>query len=482
MAESFPIVRPIIKPFCNSGQKVWVVNDPTGEEGRASYERGFPPETMIKKAFGGTPPWGTDFNGLFNDITGHLVRAQLGGGSYFWSDDVAAAGGYPFHARLKKYDTSLPYDLVSTQGDNSYNFTTDESQIGLNKPWALAMGLDWWVSGFNYDRAGLYVIDPEDSMIYVSMQPSVGKQPRLHNGRTNYWLNLYSWILVVTTPKTAQSFFVREDGDDSNDGMDDTPESAFRTAQGALEGIMGVQNTSPYEIYIQFTTDGDFGPVDFDCSTVSSKAVYFIGGANNVRITGKGSDNDGTRQAAVSIRGGTVYWRNLKAEYTSDHELGGLTASVMHIQNGATVYWEGSNTYTMITGDTPAAERHGIWTQGGQLHMRGTQEIAGSLTAAVFQASDNGVCNTQTFDQLTITITNVSGARQFINCNNYGMFNRYINITFNSGTVTANKIGQKYYVGPFCRINTKGWGDSGMGTAYFPGFNEGYEEKYGLYE
>lgn len=64
------------------------------ETQRASWEIGFPPVTMTRISAGGKPPEGPDFNGLFREITQHIVH-QNKGGMYKFSPEVVAAGGYP---------------------------------------------------------------------------------------------------------------------------------------------------------------------------------------------------------------------------------------------------------------------------------------------------------------------------------------------------------------------------------------------------
>src|SRR6185312_1015683 len=70
---------------------------PSGTPGTASYQTGFTSVNMEPKASGGVPPWGPDFNGLFQAQTTAQIWQQSG---YTWTFDSAFAsnaniGGYP---------------------------------------------------------------------------------------------------------------------------------------------------------------------------------------------------------------------------------------------------------------------------------------------------------------------------------------------------------------------------------------------------
>lgn len=93
-------------PFAQNGprQLVPVESQVNVEPGRASFDTGFPPATMIAPAAGGVPPYGTDFNGVLYAITS-LLRWQNSGGTYTYDADLAEEiGGYPAGAVLLKGD------------------------------------------------------------------------------------------------------------------------------------------------------------------------------------------------------------------------------------------------------------------------------------------------------------------------------------------------------------------------------------------
>jgi hypothetical protein len=72
-----------------------IPNVPSGTPGKASLQTGFPPENWLPIGAGGTPPWGADFNGLFNQITLWNQWQAAGGPSPYDATFQAAVGGYP---------------------------------------------------------------------------------------------------------------------------------------------------------------------------------------------------------------------------------------------------------------------------------------------------------------------------------------------------------------------------------------------------
>lgn len=66
----------------------------------ATYSVGFPAVTMQPLSSGGLPPKGSDFNGIFYDITDNIVF-QTQGNTYPYNAAYATAiGGYPLNARI----------------------------------------------------------------------------------------------------------------------------------------------------------------------------------------------------------------------------------------------------------------------------------------------------------------------------------------------------------------------------------------------
>ncbi|MFV8908097.1 hypothetical protein ABQ333_22970 [Serratia fonticola] len=93
--SSFP--KKLSIPFANSGDKQNIPNNSQIgiDDGRASYDDGFPPLTRTPLSAGGKPPYGTDMNGVLFDITGS-ARWSAAGASYKYDSTFSSAiGGYP---------------------------------------------------------------------------------------------------------------------------------------------------------------------------------------------------------------------------------------------------------------------------------------------------------------------------------------------------------------------------------------------------
>lgn len=117
--SSQPKLLPV--PFADAGSKQNIPNDSQIgiTAGRASYVDGFPPLTRTPLAAGGVPPFGTDFNGVLNDITSAVRWAQSGAGYPFSASFNTAIGGYPKGAKIP--NSSLDGFWVNTVDGNQNN-------------------------------------------------------------------------------------------------------------------------------------------------------------------------------------------------------------------------------------------------------------------------------------------------------------------------------------------------------------------------
>lgn len=89
-------------PFAQSGTKniIPVASQIGVTPGAASFTDGFPPLTMTPLAAGGVPPYGADFNGIFNFLSAAVRWGQAGGRYPFDAAFSTAVGGYPKGAVL----------------------------------------------------------------------------------------------------------------------------------------------------------------------------------------------------------------------------------------------------------------------------------------------------------------------------------------------------------------------------------------------
>lgn len=135
--SNLPKLLPV--PFANSGSKqdIPVASQIGVSGGRASYTDGFPPLTRTPIAAGGIPPFGTDFNGVLNDITTAIRWSQAGGGYGYDSTFSSAVSGYPIGARL-----------LNSTGDgywlNTVDNNTNNPEVSSSTP------LTGWVPDENH--------------------------------------------------------------------------------------------------------------------------------------------------------------------------------------------------------------------------------------------------------------------------------------------------------------------------------------------
>ncbi|MGC0863478.1 hypothetical protein [Pantoea agglomerans] len=118
-------------PFADNGARKNIPNDSQIgiTAGRASYADGFPPLTRTPLAAGGVPPFGTDFNGVLNDITAALRWSQSGAGYPFNAAFNTAISGYPKGARIPN-STLDGYWLNTTDGNTANPEVTGAATTG----------------------------------------------------------------------------------------------------------------------------------------------------------------------------------------------------------------------------------------------------------------------------------------------------------------------------------------------------------------
>lgn len=123
-------------PFAKDGDKnnLPEENDDATNPQLADLKNGFPPITSLLPANGGIPPERKDFNALGYLTTLYDYFYQVGG-TFGWNDDICEdIGGYPVGARLwytkQNGETIIVRSMI---GNNTYNFTQDESYIDGEK-------------------------------------------------------------------------------------------------------------------------------------------------------------------------------------------------------------------------------------------------------------------------------------------------------------------------------------------------------------
>lgn len=206
-----PIPAPplLVLPFANAGAKNVIPVAPPITPGAASFQLGFPPETMIPIASGGTPPFGQDVNGVLYDVSAHSVWQNAGGQYQFSATLAAAIGGYPVGMVLQSNDGQASY--VNILANNSTDFNTTPASIGVSwLPWAGNSG----VSGKRYINANTNLV----------------------NG---WWLvdsAYYAAPLVLTLPPLVASSRISLTFEDASNGWDLYPIRLARNG-GLINGV-----------------------------------------------------------------------------------------------------------------------------------------------------------------------------------------------------------------------------------------------------
>src|SRR5262245_1489663 len=91
----------------------------TGDPARASYELGFPPQTMTEILAGGTPPYGQDVNGILFALSAHAAAIQAGQYPAYNATLATAMGGYAVGATVSMADGSgIWVNIVNANATN----------------------------------------------------------------------------------------------------------------------------------------------------------------------------------------------------------------------------------------------------------------------------------------------------------------------------------------------------------------------------
>lgn len=124
----------VVIPFCNTGNKnsIQLTRQPSQDPEDATYQEGFPPETMLNQDAGGLPPKGLDFNGIFYELSSPIAHYCRGDRIQFDAAYAAAIGGYAKGAIVASNDYQKDY--ISLVDNN----LADPN--GTNTTWAIYAG------------------------------------------------------------------------------------------------------------------------------------------------------------------------------------------------------------------------------------------------------------------------------------------------------------------------------------------------------
>lgn len=114
------MTKKLTSAFASQSSSVNDIPTTTTEKGKASYEQGFPAETMLPLDNGGIAPDGKDMNGILKDISANIVDMNQGLAIQQYDDTYSQnIGGYPIGARVTLSDNATV--VISTIANNQNN-------------------------------------------------------------------------------------------------------------------------------------------------------------------------------------------------------------------------------------------------------------------------------------------------------------------------------------------------------------------------
>lgn len=119
MAVNVPSFLP--EPFANEGQRATIPDTPSSEQGRASYQQGFPQVCAQPLASGGIPPNYLDFQGILYDLSNSIFYMQTGA-LWPWSSTLT----YPLGAHVLGSDSN---EYVAVQENSGQDPTQDPTNV-----------------------------------------------------------------------------------------------------------------------------------------------------------------------------------------------------------------------------------------------------------------------------------------------------------------------------------------------------------------
>ena len=337
----------------------------------------------------------------------------------------------------------------SCQEDNELLPATRERLGGV----IVGDGLDVDPSGLlsvAIQNGGGLALDPE-SGLYVdfSTMPTDKIEEVLKS------LRLPKWLSADT------DFYVRSDGNDENDGLENSAGRAFRTVQGALDTITTNYNFGPHRVTLNVAA-GSYDKFRIPKFTASTGTLT-ISGAGEATVI----ESDAL-YGVQSTYGSSAIIRNMQIHLN--------VVSSSNI-NSAGVQVSNSSTITMhdvvvVVNESTAIASHCIRaTSGSTVYVAGGSSLvmnglsAGSALRGIHVASNAFV--TQTGDIYMSGVCTI-GCEATQGGNFYKQ-------SSGSPVITGSFTGKCYYATLNATISTRG------GAAYFPGTSAGTTETGGQY-
>lgn len=247
----------------------------------------------------------------------------------------------------------------------------------------------------------------------------------------------------------ARSYYVRTDGNDSNNGLANTSGGAFATLQKAHDVIFGQLDLGGYNVTVHVGT----GTYTAGVSATSAQV-----GAGNVTFTG---DTTTPSNVTISATGTYCFYIAGGARLFIEGFKLTSTANLMLVESGGYAKFTNKNEFGSATG-------HQIMVAGGgRVDATAPEIISGTSAGGHYNVSSQGYLYCQT---ATWTASGTATIGIFAWCENLGHIYAYANTS--SGTFS----GIRYRSYTNSVIQTVGGGAS-----YFPGSSAGSTATGGQY-
>lgn len=455
-----------------------------GTPGRASFDQGFPPETMVPIGAGGTPPFGQDENGILRFVTRIEQWANAGGLFGYDATFSTAIGGYPKGAILNSALANGAY-WISTTDDNVTN--PDSSGAGWvtftplaltsadtgtknavaiailpNAPNAFFVGRPVTVQKgsatndgpvtINYNTNGaLPVVHPDGSALTGGELPGNGYFTGVLDSSGNF--ELLSGSSGRQRLANNLTLYVNgSTGDNTNDGL--TTGTAFATTQRAWDVVFTNYDLNGFQVSVSIA--------DF---------AYTSGVTANGRLVGSKTPNSmrffsasGNAAACTFTAANNTFNASDGSEYSiQDIKISSTGANGINVS--------GFGRIDIISGVIFGAcsSSHIAVQSLGRVNVNGDYTISGNAVSHYNEAT-NGVI---TVTPPSATVITVSGTPAFTQ---FALVQMGAQLLFSNTTFSGSATGQRYLATLGGVINT-----NGGGANFLPGNSAGSVTPGGQY-
>ena len=344
-------------------------------------------------------------------------------------------------------------------------------------------GIKLWDATETYDPLPRLVWGG-DNMIYVATQPSgpgaaAGPQDPVTSPAGLYWLTLDRFLGVLPTPTTAQKFYIRADGSDSNDGSENTADKAFRTVMGAYTYAVKNQMPSAVDILFSIETDGEFGvngtgdgETRLSIGALTSANLYITGTGSNCRISNNAANG---YRGLIGRDGGGLIIKNITCAANPTESSNGAWGGAWGVENGTIGYIDTAAWLSVLPGAGAVNNLCFMYADGGRIYLgnpfAATVTMIGNARGYCNMAVNSGFIHIGAGEAQTIFdvggIANASAPGAFFGVYDNSNVKRFGNTLTFIGSQAG--IGERYRIDNYSYIDT-----GGAGPNFLPGTADGY--------